>query len=393
MGNARPTHRCRNRRPRCLKQPTFIRPENTLGNSHHIRDTTSLITAVVYFHPSTTSAASVFRTVAILPETNGRVAETFVDIDQAVEQGQPIFRLDDVEQRAELETARRRLEEIDARMQILQAQLREAEERIVQARGQLAQAVDEFNVRSELLQNQSSAIPAREVQRARVLAETQEGLVDAAIAARDALSAQIQFQLPAQKASAEAALHQAQVELDKTLVVAGTDGVVQKSALRPGDMVNPILRPAGILVPARRVTALAAGFGRVEARVMKVGMTGEVACTAMPWQIVPVVVTEAQGVIASGKIRPTDQLVELQQVSPGGSITVMMEPLFEGALDGLPQGASCIANAYISNHDRLEDPDLGGGSASRFMPSTRWCWFTPSSCASRRCCSPFGPWS
>src|SRR6476659_11413559 len=49
--------------------------------------TISLITAIFYFHPSTKSATSVFRTVTILPETNGRVAETFVDINQSVKQG------------------------------------------------------------------------------------------------------------------------------------------------------------------------------------------------------------------------------------------------------------------------------------------------------------------
>ena len=55
--------------------------------------------------------------------------------------------------------------------------------------------------------------------------------------------------LPAQKASAEAALAQAQVELDKTVVRAGVAGTVQQFTLRPGDVVNPMMRPAGILVP------------------------------------------------------------------------------------------------------------------------------------------------
>ena len=43
--------------------------------------TVSLITTIFYFHPSTKAATSVFRTVTILPEINGRVAETFVDIN------------------------------------------------------------------------------------------------------------------------------------------------------------------------------------------------------------------------------------------------------------------------------------------------------------------------
>ncbi|WP_353471782.1 biotin/lipoyl-binding protein [Salipiger sp. H15] len=321
--------------------------------------TTSLITAIFYFHPSTRTATSVFRTVTILPETNGRVAETFVEINQAVRKGDPIFRLDDVEQRAAVEAAKRRIEEVDAQLVVAKAQLKETAGRIAQAQGLLTQAVDEYKVRSQLLEGQSSAISEREVQRAQVAVDTQQGLVDAAVGSREALLAQIDFQIPAAKASAEAALHQAQVELDKTLVTAGTDGIVQQFALRTGDVVNPMLRPAGILVPASHVTGLAAGFGQIEAQVMKPGMIGEVACMAKPWQIIPMVVTDVQNVIAAGQIRPTDTLLDLDQVRPGGTITVIMEPLYEGALDGLPQGATCIANAYSSNHDRLEDQSLG----------------------------------
>ncbi|MTH60739.1 HlyD family secretion protein [Paracoccus litorisediminis] len=326
--------------------------------------TISLITAIFYFHPSTKSATSVFRTVTILPETNGRVAETFVDINQSVKQGDPLFRLDDTSQRAAVETDRRALAEIEAELKVAQIQVREADGRIAQAQGMLAQATDEYETRNALLKQNSSAVARRDVERAQVQVETQQGMVDAAIAARDALKAQVEFQLPARKSSAEAALHEAQVELDKTLVLAGTDGIVQQFALRPGDVVNPMLRPAGILVPQRQVTGLVAGFGQIESQVMKPGMIGEVACIAKPWQVIPMVVTEVQDVIAAGQIRPTDQLLDMQNLVQGGTITVIMEPLFEGALDGLPQGATCIANAYTSNHDALDDP--GTGSFKRF---------------------------
>ena len=35
-----------------------------------------------------------------------------------------------------------------------------------------------------------------------------------------------------------------------------------------------------------------------------------------------------------------------------------MEPLYEGDLDGLPQGSNCIANAYTSNYEALQDPNI-----------------------------------
>jgi len=321
--------------------------------------TLSLITTIFYFHPSTKAATSVFRTVTVLPETSGRVAETFVDINQRVKAGQPLFRLDSSEQEAAVETSRRKIAEIEAAMIVAKSQLAEADGRIVQARGGLKQAVDELAARAEVQRRSPGSVAARDVDKMRVNAETQQGAVDAALASREAVVSELEFQLPAQKASAEAALQEAQADLKKTLVVAGTDGIVQQFALRPGDVVNPMLRPAGVLVPDRKVTGLLAGFGQIEAQVLKVGMIGEVTCIAKPWQIVPMVVTEVQNVIASGQVRASDQLVEVQQFARPGTITVIMEPLYQGQLDDLPQGGNCIANAYTNNHEALADPATG----------------------------------
>ncbi|MGO4831547.1 HlyD family secretion protein, partial [Rhizobiaceae sp. 2RAB30] len=244
--------------------------------------TISLITTIFYFHPSTKAATSVFRTVTILPETNGRVAETFVEINQKVKSGQPLFRLDSTAQEAAIETAQRRIAEVDAGLIVARSQLKEADGKVAQARGVLRQAQDEYDTRADLFRRNPNAIPQREVEQALVRVDTQQGQMDAAEAAREAIVSQIDFQLPAQKASAEAALREARVDLEKTLVVAGTDGIVQQFALRVGDVVNPMLRPAGILVPERKVTGLLAGFGQIEAQVLKPGMLGEVTCIAKP---------------------------------------------------------------------------------------------------------------
>ncbi len=45
--------------------------------------TVALITVIFYFHPSTTTAALFFRTVPIIPDTNGRVSEVRVDLQCA----------------------------------------------------------------------------------------------------------------------------------------------------------------------------------------------------------------------------------------------------------------------------------------------------------------------
>jgi hypothetical protein len=70
------------------------------------------------------------------------------------------------------------------------------------------------------------------------------------------------------------------------------------------------------------------------------------------------VVTEVQPVIASGQVKSTDTLVDVQQMGRPGSITVIMEPLYAGQLDSLPLGGNCIANLYTNNHEALQNPEI-----------------------------------
>jgi multidrug resistance efflux pump len=321
--------------------------------------TVTLITTIFYFHPSTAAVNSVFRTVTILPETNGRVAEVFVELNQRVKEGQPLFRLDNTEQQVQLKTAKARLAELEAAEARAVAQLAEAEAQVAAARSNLKQAQDEYDTRADLFSRNPNAIPERQVEQAQVAVQAREAALKAAEATRDVMKAQLEIELPAQVETATTELEQTQVALDRTTVIALTDGTIQQFALRPGDVVNPMLRPAGILVPERKATGLLAGFGQIEAQVMQPGMIGEVTCIAKPLTIIPMVVTEIQDVIAGGQIRPTDDLVGIEELSPLGTMTVLMEPLFEGQLDDLPQGSSCIANAYTSNHDALQDPEIG----------------------------------
>ncbi|MDE3774797.1 HlyD family secretion protein [Sinorhizobium meliloti] len=320
--------------------------------------TLSLITLIFYYHPATKNVTAVFRTVTILPESTGRVAEVFVGTNEKVAAGAPLFRLDNTEQQAALETARRRVAEIDAETAVAQTELAAADGMIAQAQGAYQQALDELNTQVELNRRNPNVVARREIERRQVAVDGRNGALAAAVANKQTLQTKIASLLPAQKASAEAALAQAQVELDKTIVRAGTAGMLQQFALRPGDIVNPMIRSAGILVPDDRRIGLIAGFGQIEAQVMKPGMIAEATCVGKPFTIIPMVVTEVQNVIATGQIRPTDQLADVQQMSRPGTLTTFLEPLFDGQFTGIPPGSSCIANAYTSNHDELHSPDI-----------------------------------
>jgi multidrug resistance efflux pump len=322
--------------------------------------TLTLITLIFYFHPATNSAISFFRTVPVLPETVGRVAEVFVGIREEVEAGTPLFRLDSSEQQAAVETARRRLAEVEAEFELAQTELEAAEGQIQVADGAYRQALEELETRSELRRRNADTVPLRQIEQLQVAVDGRQGALDAANANKKSIERRISSALPAQRATAQAELKQAEVELAKTTVHAAVTGRLEQFTLRPGDLVNPLMRPAGILIPteAGRI-ALQAGFGQIEAQVIRRGMIGEAACTSVPFRIIPLVVTEVQSVIAAGQLRPSDQLVDPMQVSRPGAITTYLEPLFQEGLDALPPGSSCIVNVYTSNHDKLESPDVG----------------------------------
>jgi len=326
--------------------------------------TVSLITMIFYFHPATDSATLYFRTVPILPEGSGRVAEVDVGFSEAVKKGDVLFKLDSSKQQAAHETAKRKVAEVDASLMAAEADVVKAEAQIQEAKANYQQAKDELDVKTELQRRNPGIVPQRDIEKLQVLVDQRQAGVDAATASKQSATLRISTLLPAEKASAEAALAQAQVDLDKTVVRAGVDGRVEQFLLRAGDVVNPLMRPAGILIPegaGQRV--LQAGFGQIEAQVMKEGMVAEATCMSKPWRIIPMVVTTVQDYIAAGQFRGGEQLLEAQNVARPGTILVFLEPLYKGGLEGVTAGSSCIVNAYTSNHEEISAKDTSTGRA------------------------------
>src|ERR1700749_4525714 len=321
--------------------------------------TVALIKMFFFYHPSTSSATLYYRTVPIMTEVNGRVAEVHVDVSAPVKQGEVLFRLDSSKQEAALETAKRKIAEVDAAMVAAKADVTKAEAQIQEAKSAHQQAKDELDVKSELQRRNPGIVPQRDIEKLQVLVDGRQAALDAATAAQQATEGQVTTSLPAAKASAEAARDQAQVDLDKTVVYAGIDGRVEQFFLRTGDVVNQLMRPAGILIPeGAGQRALQAGFGEIEAQVLKPGMVAEAACTSLPWTIIPMVVTSVQDYIAAGQFRGGEQLIDASAAKPG-TILVFLEPLDKNGLADVTAGSNCIVNAYTSNHEVISSKETG----------------------------------
>jgi multidrug resistance efflux pump len=322
--------------------------------------TVALITVIFYYHPSTSTATLFYRTVPIVPEISGRVSEVHRDFSSPVKKGEVIFKLDSSKQQAAMETARRKIAEVDAALLAAQADILKADGQIAEAKSAYQQASDELDTKRELQKRGPGMVPTRDIEKLEVLLAGRQGSLDAATASKQSAMTRVSALLPAERASAEAALAEAQVDVDKATIRAGVDGRVEQFALRVGDIVNPMIRSAGVLIPdgAGRQT-LSAGFGQIEAHVIKVGMVAEATCISKPWTIIPMVVTSVQDYIAAGQFRGGEQLVEAQQVLRPGTILAFLEPIYKGGLDGVTPGSSCVVNAYTSNHERIASKDTG----------------------------------
>jgi multidrug resistance efflux pump len=219
-----------------------------------------------------------------------------------------------------------------------------------------------LRTKTQLQQRNADIVAAREIEKLQTLVATRQGEVDAAAAAKQSVETRITSVLPAQKTSAEAQLAAAKVELDKMTVRAGVDGRVDQFVLRVGDIIQaaPFTKAAGILIPeGAGENQLVAGFNQLEAQVIRIGMAAEGTCVSRPMEVIPLVVTREQNVIAAGQVTATDQLTDLSKITKPGTVTVFLEPLYQGGLDGVPPGSSCIVNAYSNNHDLIESGKVG----------------------------------
>jgi multidrug resistance efflux pump len=324
--------------------------------------TVLLITVVLYNHPASTNVTSLFRTISIFPEVGGRVEEVYVGYNDKVKKGDRLFKMDSTRQEAAFQTARARIAEVEASMMTAKADILTSEGKLQEANGAYEQAADELRTKTQLQQRNADIVAAREIEKLKTLVATRQGAVDAAAAGKQSAETRLLSVLPAQKTSAEAELAAARVELDKMVTYAGVDGRVDQFVLRVGDLVQPapVTRAAGILIPdSAGENRLFAGFNQIEAQVLKVGMVAEATCISKPMAIIPLVVTRVQDVIAAGQILQTNQLTELQKIGPPGTVLAFLEPLYEGALDNVPPGSSCVANVYSNNHELLASKDIG----------------------------------
>ncbi|MGI9369860.1 MAG: HlyD family secretion protein [Ruegeria sp.] len=324
----------------------------------------SLITVIFLFHPTAGNVSAAYRTVTVLSDRGGRVAEVYVNNNDSVSAGDAIFRLDTSRQEAAAETARRRIVEIEAAIKVGTAEIAGVQSQLAAAEADLVQASDDLSRRQEIAERNSAVVSEQELEQLQTAVERAEAQRDVAIASLEAVQARQSLVLPAQKETAQAMLREASNEIDKSTVFASVDGTVKQFLLKPGDIVNPILRPAGILVPTTTGEGrFVAAFGQISANILRRGMLVEITCASKPLSVIPMVVDDLQGAIAAGQFRPGDALLDLQDRARPGTVTAFLAPLYPEQVADVPLGSACVGVAYSNRSEQIANGEISGFSA------------------------------
>ncbi len=322
----------------------------------------SLVTLIFYYHPSTTNATPMFRTVSIMPEKSGRVQHVFVKNHQIVKVGTPLLSMYDESQIEAIESAKAQVRQVEAEFVTAYAQHAVAISLVERDKSTYQRSLHEYERKRNLASQGGNIISESEVEKLADTVAMKKASLSASLANQAAAQGVLDTILPAKKASAMETLDKANVEQGKRTLYAHIEGELQQFSLQPGDFINPMIRSAGVIVPssgeASGREAVQAGFNQLTAGVIKVGTFAEITCMSKPFTIIAMRVASVQSVIATGQIRAVETLLDIQERAKPGTLTVKLVPLYEGGLDGVIPGTKCIANAYSYHHELINSGTL-----------------------------------
>lgn len=241
----------------------------------------TVITDNAYVHSDVT---------AISPEVGGQVSQLFVEDNQWVSKGAPLFSIDDEDFIANQEIAKSALDVAKAALTANQTKtemqlvkIEQAKQGIHSASANVEHQAAEFKRLSRLVQKQSVSKNQFEAQRTRSI-EASSNLETAklALAAEqkqlDALVTE-KMQLTAQRKQAEANLRLVNIALERTIVRAPFDGYVADRQVQVGKFVQPGM---GLIVMVPDYVWIEANFKETQLENVAQGQDVEVVLDMFP---------------------------------------------------------------------------------------------------------------
>ena len=319
-----------------------------------------LFILIFYFHPKSYSGLVPFRTVSVVAQTSGPVIELPIRNGQRVSEGDLLFRIEDHTQKAALSQAEAGLGAVSAAEAKSADALKVAEASVQESTAALKKLqVDLENAQTLFEKKVGTQDAVRKLEATVAVAEAELSAAESRVAsARTDISQTI----PAQRATAQAAVEAARVALDKTEVRSFTDGVITQLVMSEGSPASQlILSPAMIIIPDRpkdlpiRITA---GFSQVARASIYEGMPAEIACDSninlsFRNAVLPAKVAFIQPAVAAGQIVPGGQLLEPNLRMARGSMVVFFELEHHEHQKIMLDGSGCLVQTYTNNIDGI----------------------------------------
>ena len=248
--------------------------------------------SMAFFHPFTPYARTYFLTTPISSEVKGKVTEVFVERNQPLKKGAPLFQIDPIPFQA-------KVEDLKAQLKLQERRLEEANALIRQGAGR------EYDV--EL---RSSNV-----------------------------------------ASLKAQLVKAEFDLESTTVLAPADGHVAQNRLRTGVTAGTFRISALMTYVFDEKPYFIAGFKPNAIQNIKVGAEAEVIFTSIPGKTFKAKVVKLWDEIAEGQLFPQGRtMISVSDELPPGRIPVQVELVDDISGYYLPGGASagvCVYSEHL----------------------------------------------
>lgn len=234
-------------------------------------------------------------TVQISPQVSGAIAEILVADNQRVEVGQVVARIDPATFQARLDQAIANAQALDAAVRAVDDKGALEQALIAQkAAGVSSAQADASRAKADLDRYDSLAkqgwVSQQKVQTSRAGASQSAAAVASAQAALEAEQRAAQSlgsaraQTQAQAQAAHAAVEQARLDLDRTILRAPVAGVVGARSVRPGQLVQPGVSLMSV-VPLGQ-SYIVANFKETQVSRLRVGQTVEIKADAFGKQTI-----------------------------------------------------------------------------------------------------------
>jgi HlyD family secretion protein len=235
-------------------------------------DSPTFATMVVRVAPLTDSVLAIGRvqtkkSVDVSSQLSGRIDQVYVDFNDVVAEGDPLAKLDQVRFES-------RVEELNAALAVARAELASAEAALAGAQARLKE--DELNYKRKIDLAKRGGASESEVSHADSLKLQSQSALQMLTATKEIKNANI--------AAAAASLHQAQIDLDRTIIRAPISGIVIKRSIEPGQTVAVSLSAPELFTIANdlREVEVLARVDEADVGKVRVGQTASFTVDAYP---------------------------------------------------------------------------------------------------------------